>query len=91
MILTSMAASILLWMDLRNPYVWACLFVTLGFGTIGFLDDYDKVRKASTAGVSSKARLLGEFVIAGHRQRDHHPHQYAATARSSICPSTTAV
>ncbi|MEO5939228.1 MAG: phospho-N-acetylmuramoyl-pentapeptide-transferase [Sphingomonas sp.] len=65
MILTSMAAAILLWMDLSNPYVWACLFVTLGFGTIGFLDDYDKVRKASTAGISSKARLLGEFVIAG--------------------------
>ncbi|QDZ07979.1 phospho-N-acetylmuramoyl-pentapeptide-transferase [Sphingomonas panacisoli] len=65
MILTSMAASILLWMDLSNPYVWACLFVTLGFGTIGFLDDYDKVRKASTAGVSGRVRLLGEFVIAG--------------------------
>ena len=38
-----------------NPYVWACLFVTLGFGAIGFLDDYDKVRKASTAGVSGSA------------------------------------
>ena len=65
MILTSMAASILLWMDLSNPFVWACLFVTLGFGTIGFLDDYDKVRKASTAGVSGRLRLLGEFAIAG--------------------------
>jgi phospho-N-acetylmuramoyl-pentapeptide-transferase len=65
MILTSMVVSILIWMDLTNPYVWACLFVTLGFGTIGFLDDYDKVRKASTAGVSSKMRLLGEFVVAG--------------------------
>jgi phospho-N-acetylmuramoyl-pentapeptide-transferase len=52
-------------MDLSNPFVWACLFVTLGFGTIGFLDDYDKVRKASTAGVSGKMRLLGEFIIAG--------------------------
>jgi phospho-N-acetylmuramoyl-pentapeptide-transferase len=65
MILTAMTVSILLWMDLGNPYVWACLFVTLGFGTIGFLDDYDKVRKASTAGVSGRVRLLGEFVIAG--------------------------
>jgi phospho-N-acetylmuramoyl-pentapeptide-transferase len=65
MILTSMSASILLWMDLSNPFVWACLFVTLGFGTIGFLDDYDKVKKASTAGVSGRLRLLGEFVIAG--------------------------
>ena len=65
MILTAMTLSILLWMDLKNPYVWACLFVTGGFGLIGFLDDYDKVRKASTAGVSGRMRLLGEFVIAG--------------------------
>jgi phospho-N-acetylmuramoyl-pentapeptide-transferase len=65
MILTSLVLSVLLWMDLANPYVWACLFVTLGFGLIGFLDDYDKVRKASTAGVSGRVRLLGEFVIAG--------------------------
>ncbi|MCP3731172.1 phospho-N-acetylmuramoyl-pentapeptide-transferase [Sphingomonas sp. MG17] len=65
MILTSLALSVFLWMDLSNPYVWACMFVTLGFGLIGFLDDYDKVRKASTAGVSGRTRLLGEFVIAG--------------------------
>lgn len=65
MILTSLSLSVLLWMDLSNPYIWACVFVTLGFGMIGFLDDYDKVRKASTAGVSGRVRLLGEFVIAG--------------------------
>ena len=65
MILTSMTCSILLWMDLSNPFVWACLFVTLGFGAIGFLDDYDKVRKASTAGISGRTRLALEFLIAG--------------------------
>ncbi len=65
MILTSLTLAILLWMNLDNPYVWACLFVTLGFGAIGFLDDYDKVRKASTKGVSGRARLFGEFLIAG--------------------------
>lgn len=65
MILTSLTLALLLWMDLSNPYIWACIFVTLGFGMIGFLDDYDKVRKASTAGVSGKVRLLGEFAIAG--------------------------
>jgi phospho-N-acetylmuramoyl-pentapeptide-transferase len=65
MILTALTVSLLLWMDPRNPYVWTCLAVTLGFGAIGFLDDWDKVRKASHAGVSGKVRLLLEFIIAG--------------------------
>ncbi len=65
MILISLTISVLLWMDLSNVFVWACLCVTLGFGLIGFLDDFDKVRKASHKGVSGKVRLMGEFLIAG--------------------------
>ncbi|WP_033926521.1 phospho-N-acetylmuramoyl-pentapeptide-transferase [Sphingomonas sp. 35-24ZXX] len=65
MILISLTTSVLLWMDLSSSFVWACLAVTLGFGLIGFLDDFDKVRKASHKGVSGKVRLLGEFIIAG--------------------------
>ena len=65
MILIALSISVLLWMDLSSSFVWACLAVTLGFGLIGFLDDFDKVRKASHKGVSGKVRLLGEFVIAG--------------------------
>jgi phospho-N-acetylmuramoyl-pentapeptide-transferase len=65
LILTSMSISVLLWMDLRNPYVWACLLVTAGFGLIGWLDDYDKVKKAHHAGLSGKTRLALEFLIAG--------------------------
>jgi phospho-N-acetylmuramoyl-pentapeptide-transferase len=65
MILTALGISSLLWMDLGNPYVWACLGVTFGFGLIGFLDDLDKVRKASHKGVSGRLRLIGEFAIAG--------------------------
>jgi len=65
LILTSVAISVLLWMDLRNQYVWACLLVTGGFGLIGWLDDYDKVRKSHHAGLPGKVRLLLEFVIAG--------------------------
>jgi phospho-N-acetylmuramoyl-pentapeptide-transferase len=64
MILTSLGVSSLLWMDLGNPYVWACILVTFGFGMIGFLDDWDKVRKNSHNGVSGRLRLLGEFIIA---------------------------
>ena len=65
LILISAGVSVLLWMDLANPYVWACLLVTGGFGLIGFLDDYDKVKKAHHAGLSGKMRLFLEFAIAG--------------------------
>ena len=65
LILTSLMISVLLWMDLTNPYVWACLVVTSGFGVIGWLDDYDKVKKAHHAGLSGKTRLLLEFAISG--------------------------
>jgi phospho-N-acetylmuramoyl-pentapeptide-transferase len=52
-------------MDFSSLYLWACLMVTMGFGAIGFLDDYDKVTKASHKGLSGKFRLLCEFGIAG--------------------------
>ena len=65
MILTAVSVSILLWMNLANPYVWACLLVMAGFGLVGFMDDYDKVKKRSHKGVSGRVRLLLEFLIAG--------------------------
>jgi phospho-N-acetylmuramoyl-pentapeptide-transferase len=65
MILVSLAVSMFLWMDLGSPLVWACILVTLGFGAIGFLDDYDKVKKRTTAGVPGRVRLAGEFAVAG--------------------------
>jgi len=65
MILTSVTIAMLLWMDLSNRFTWACLMVTLGFGAIGFLDDYDKVTKRSHKGISGRVRLLLEFMIAG--------------------------
>ena len=65
MIVTSLTLSLLLFMDLRNPFVWACVAVTVGFGAIGFLDDWDKVGKASHKGVSGRTRLLMEFLVAG--------------------------
>jgi phospho-N-acetylmuramoyl-pentapeptide-transferase len=64
MILTVITVAMLLWMDFSNTYLWACLFITVGFGLIGFLDDYDKVTKSSHKGVSARTRLLAEFVVA---------------------------
>ena len=65
MILLGIFVATLLWADLRNLYVWAVLFVTLGFGAIGFYDDFLKVTKATTKGFSGKVRLLAEFAVAG--------------------------
>lgn len=65
MILAGLVVSTLLWANLKSPYVWILLFVTLGFGAIGFYDDYLKVTKQTHAGFSSRARLALEFIIAG--------------------------
>jgi phospho-N-acetylmuramoyl-pentapeptide-transferase len=65
MILICLVVSTLLWMEWDKPFTWAALFVTIGFGAIGFIDDYNKVTKRSAAGVSGRMRLLAEFAIAG--------------------------
>jgi phospho-N-acetylmuramoyl-pentapeptide-transferase len=65
LILFCLAVSTLLWCDLRNQYVWLALTVTVGFGAIGFWDDYVKVAKKNKKGISGKLRLLLEFGIAG--------------------------
>jgi phospho-N-acetylmuramoyl-pentapeptide-transferase len=64
-ILSGIMVATLLWADLTNLYVWAVLFVTLGFGAIGFYDDLLKVTNTSGKGFSGRVRLLLEAVIAG--------------------------
>jgi phospho-N-acetylmuramoyl-pentapeptide-transferase len=65
MMLLGITIATLLWADLSNRYVWAVMIVTLGYGLIGFLDDYRKVTKRSSAGVAGKSKLLLEIVLAG--------------------------
>jgi len=63
-ILISFGVAALLWGDLSNLYVWAVLFVTLGFGAVGFSDDFAKVTKQKADGLSGRVRLGLEFAIA---------------------------
>lgn len=63
LILLGLSAGTLLWADLSNMYIWACLLVTTGFGFIGFLDDYAKITRSSSAGVSGRVKLLLELII----------------------------
>ena len=65
LILFGIAAGTLLWADLKNQYVWIVFVVTLAFGAVGFIDDYQKVTKKGSAGLSGKIRLAMEFAIAG--------------------------
>lgn len=64
LILVCLSVATLLWADLSNGFVWACLAVTLGFGLVGFFDDYQKVTRSSHKGVSGKVRLAIEAAIA---------------------------
>jgi phospho-N-acetylmuramoyl-pentapeptide-transferase len=64
MMLFAVTISTLLWADLSNHYVWILLFVTLGYGAIGFMDDYLKVSKKNHKGLSGKKKLVLQFAIA---------------------------
>ncbi len=63
LILLALGFSVLLWGDLSNGFVWATMFVTFGYGAIGFADDYLKLTRRNTKGVSGRVRLLGESVV----------------------------
>src|SRR6202030_1520951 len=64
MILSGLVVSTLLWANPINPYVWIVLAVTLGFGFVGFYDDYLKVTQQSHSGVAGRGRLASEALVA---------------------------
>ncbi len=64
LILSALMVSTLMWARLDNPYVWIVVLVTLAFGLIGFADDYAKVTKQNTKGVSGRVRMLAGLMIA---------------------------
>lgn len=63
LILIAIACSTLLWADLSNRYIWVILLVTLGYGVIGFIDDYRKVIKGNSDGLSAKAKYSWQSII----------------------------
>jgi phospho-N-acetylmuramoyl-pentapeptide-transferase len=64
LILTAVVVTTLLWGDLSNRYVWACLVTTVGFGAIGWIDDYRKVVHKNSKGLSAKSKFFWQTVIA---------------------------
>jgi phospho-N-acetylmuramoyl-pentapeptide-transferase len=63
LILAALAIATLLWADLTNPYIWVILLVTLGYGGIGLVDDFLKVTRRSSGGLSGRLKLLGQGLI----------------------------
>jgi phospho-N-acetylmuramoyl-pentapeptide-transferase len=64
LILLALAIATLLWADLSNGFVWVVLVVTLGFGAIGFYDDFLKLTKRSSGGLPGRLKLLGQGAVA---------------------------
>ncbi len=65
MILLALVVATVMWADLRNGYIWAALGVTVGYGLIGFIDDYIKVTRRDSNGLPGKLKLLLQVLIAG--------------------------
>ena len=63
LILVSITVTVLLWADLRNRFVWVVLVVTLGFGVIGWVDDYRKVIHRNPKGLSARTKYFWQSVI----------------------------
>ncbi|MDD3883987.1 MAG: phospho-N-acetylmuramoyl-pentapeptide-transferase [Gallionella sp.] len=64
LILMSVAITTLLWGDLHNAYIWVVLFTTLGVGAIGWVDDYRKVVNRNPDGLSARAKMFWQSLIA---------------------------
>ncbi|MBE0597469.1 MAG: phospho-N-acetylmuramoyl-pentapeptide-transferase [Desulfuromonadales bacterium] len=64
LILLAIVLPTLLWADLSNIYVWITLLVTVGFGAVGFVDDFRKVRKKNSDGISPRQKMFWMMLIA---------------------------
>jgi phospho-N-acetylmuramoyl-pentapeptide-transferase len=65
LILAAIIIPTLLWADLTNSYIWTVLFITVGYGLIGFVDDYKKVVEKNTKGLSARQKMFWQILLAG--------------------------
>ena len=63
LIILSVLVSTFLWADLKNNFIWISIFTILIFGTIGFADDYKKIKSNSSSGISSKIRMIFQIIF----------------------------
>lgn len=79
LLLLAVLGSTILWCDLRNTFVLACTAITAGYGVIGYLDDYLKIRMKNSKGLAARYKLLGQFLVAAavmvwvFTQQEHVP------------------
>ena len=79
LLLLAVLGSTILWCDLRNVFVLAATAITAGYGVIGYLDDYLKIRHKNSKGLAARYKLLGQFLVAGavltwvFTQKEHVP------------------
>jgi phospho-N-acetylmuramoyl-pentapeptide-transferase len=64
LILLSLLVSVLLWSNLNSRLVWIVIGLTVGYGVLGFIDDYSKVKGGSSAGISARAKLFWQTLLA---------------------------
>lgn len=83
LILLAIFVATVLWSDVRHKAVWLLLFVTMGYGAIGFYDDYKKIKFKDPAGLAGRWKLLWQFLIGGVALAIY------ATGNATIVPDTT--
>ncbi len=64
LIICSLLTSVLLWGDLRNIYLWLTMYVFVGFGFVGFLDDITKIRGQKNHGINASTKFILQMIIA---------------------------
>ena len=64
LIIMSVSLATLMWAEINNPFIWIILFVTISFGILGYIDDYQKIIKNNSDGISASVKLFWQSLVA---------------------------